>query len=84
MCDSEELDGDLDQIVRVVKLTGFVNSADDFTAQSGVMNGASDTFNKVLGTKFQHARSALGMNVLPMNVAVEIEAIVEVAPKARL
>lgn len=70
--------------MRIVKLTGFVNSADEFTSQSGVMNGASDTFNQVFGTKFKHARSALGMNVLPLNVAVEIEAIVEVAPKARL
>lgn len=74
------MNGDLDQITRIVKLTGFVNSANDFTSQADVMNGASDTFNDIFGDKSKHARSALGMNVLPLFAAVEIEAIVEVVP----
>ncbi|RLN32726.1 hypothetical protein BBJ28_00001961 [Nothophytophthora sp. Chile5] len=70
--------GDLDKIKRVVKLVGFVNCVDGFTAQPAVINGASDTFGKVFGDKGIHARSAVGTNALPLNVAVEIEAIVEV------
>jgi enamine deaminase RidA (YjgF/YER057c/UK114 family) len=55
---------------------------DGFTAQPGVINGASETFASVFGPKGMHARSAVGTNALPLNVAVEIEAIVEVAPSA--
>ncbi|DAZ99068.1 TPA: hypothetical protein N0F65_008373 [Lagenidium giganteum] len=70
--------GDLDKIKRIVKITGFVNCTDDFTAQPAVINGASDTLCNVLGDKGKHARSAVGSNALPLNIAVEVEAIVEV------
>ncbi|CAH0479841.1 unnamed protein product [Peronospora belbahrii] len=74
--------GELDHIKRVVKLTGFVNCVDTFTAQPGVINGASDTVAAIFGDKGKHARSAVGTNALPLNVAVEIEAIVEVEADA--
>lgn len=77
----EEL-GDLDHIKRIVKLTGFVNCVDGFTQQAAVINGASDTISQIFGDKGKHARSAVGTNALPLNVAVEIEAIVEVEPSA--
>ncbi|ETO80456.1 hypothetical protein F444_05101 [Phytophthora nicotianae P1976] len=70
--------GDLDKIKRVVKLVGFVNCVDGFTQQPAVINGASDTIGKVFGDKGIHARSAVGTNALPLNVAVEVEAIVEI------
>ncbi|KAE9026133.1 hypothetical protein PR001_g12263 [Phytophthora rubi] len=70
--------GELDHIKRVVKLTGFVNCVDTFTAQPGVINGASDAVAAIFGDKGKHARSAVGTNALPLNVAVEIEAVVEV------
>uniref|UniRef100_K3WLZ8 Endoribonuclease L-PSP/chorismate mutase-like domain-containing protein n=1 Tax=Globisporangium ultimum (strain ATCC 200006 / CBS 805.95 / DAOM BR144) TaxID=431595 RepID=K3WLZ8_GLOUD len=70
--------GDLDKVKRIVKLVGFVNCVDGFTGQPGVINGASDTIGKVFGDKGIHARSAVGTNALPLNVAVEIEAIVEI------
>jgi len=70
--------GDLDKVKKIVKLTGFVNCVDGFTAQPKVVNGASDTFVAVLGEKGKHSRSAVGTNALPLNVPVEIEAIVEV------
>ena len=68
-------DGDLDRLVRVVKLTGFVNSTADFTDQPKVINGASDFLVEVLGDAGRHARSAVSAASLPMGVAVEIEAI---------
>ena len=71
--------GDLDRLVRVVKLTGFVNSAPDFTDQSKVVNGASDLFVEVFGDRGRHARSAVGMAALPLGVAVEVEGIFEIA-----
>ncbi|EGZ12638.1 hypothetical protein PHYSODRAFT_347462 [Phytophthora sojae] len=70
--------GELGHIKRVVKLTGFVNCVDTFTAQPGVINGASDAVAAIFGDKGKHARSAVGTNALPLNVAVEIEAVVEV------
>jgi enamine deaminase RidA (YjgF/YER057c/UK114 family) len=70
------LGGDLDRIVRCVKLTGFVNSAPDFVDQPKVINGASDLV-AVLGDKGKHARSAVGMAGLPMGVAAEVEGIFE-------
>lgn len=70
--------GDLDKIKRIVKLVGFVNCVDGFAGQPGVINGASDTIGKVFGEKGIHARSAVGTNALPLNVAVEVEAIVEI------
>lgn len=71
-------DGDLDRLVRVVKLVGFVNSAADFTDQPKVINGASDFMVEVLGDAGRHARSAVSAASLPFGVAVEIEAIFEI------
>lgn len=72
--------GDLDK-VRLIKITGFVQSADGFTGQPQVVNGASNFFLEVFGKdKGAHARSAVGVNALPLGVCVEIEAIVEVEP----
>lgn len=71
--------GDLDRILRVVKLTGFVNSTADFTDQPEVVNGCSDFLVEVLGDAGRHARSAVSAPSLPRGVAVEIEAIFQVA-----
>lgn len=71
--------GDLGRIARVVKLTGFVNCAPDFTDQPKVINGASDFLVEVFGDKGRHARSAVGAPSLPLGVAVEIEGIFELA-----
>ncbi|MFB1046321.1 RidA family protein [Streptomyces chrestomyceticus] len=71
--------GDLDKIVRVVKVVGFVASAPDFTGQPGVVNGASELLGEVLGDKGVHARSAVGVVVLPIDAPVEVEMQVEVA-----
>lgn len=71
--------GDLDRIVRIVKLTGFVASSADFGDQPKVVNGASDFMVAVLGDKGRHARSAVGVAALPLNAAVEVEAIIEIA-----
>jgi enamine deaminase RidA (YjgF/YER057c/UK114 family) len=72
-------DGDLGRLVRVVKLTGFVNSAASFTEQPKVVNGASDLFVEIFGDKGRHARSAVGVAALPLGVAVEVEGVFEVA-----
>jgi enamine deaminase RidA (YjgF/YER057c/UK114 family) len=69
--------GDLDRIARVVKVVGFVASAPDFTAQPGVINGASELLGEVLGDKGVHARSAVGVAVLPLDSPVEVEIQVE-------
>ncbi len=69
--------GDLDRIARVVKVVGFVASAPDFTAQPGVVNGASELLGTVLGEKGVHARSAVGVAVLPLDAPVEVEIQVE-------
>jgi enamine deaminase RidA (YjgF/YER057c/UK114 family) len=71
-------DGDLTRLVRVVKLTGFVNSTADFTDQPKVINGASDFLVAALGDAGRHARSAVSAASLPFGVAVEIEAIFEI------
>ena len=71
--------GDIDRMVRVVKLTGFVNSTADFTQQPQVINGCSDFLVEVLGDKGRHARSAVSAASLPLGVAVEIEGIFEIA-----
>ncbi len=70
--------GDLDRVKQVVKLLGMVNCSADFLDQPKVINGASDLLVEVFGDKGKHARSAVGMNALPLNIAVEIEMIVEV------
>ena len=66
-------------MARVVKLTGFVNSAPDFTDQPAVINGASDLMVEIFGDKGRHARSAVGMASLPLGVAVEVEGVFAVA-----
>jgi len=70
--------GELSNIVRVVKLVGFVASAPDFTGQPGVVNGASELLQAALGDAGVHARSAVGVAVLPLDAPVEVELIVEV------
>ncbi|WP_170602994.1 RidA family protein [Ruegeria arenilitoris] len=70
--------GDIDKLVRVVKLTGFVNSTADFTAQPQVINGASDFLVEALGEAGRHSRSAVSAASLPLGVAVEIEGIFEI------
>ncbi|MEE4544701.1 RidA family protein [Streptomyces sp. V4-01] len=71
--------GDLDAVERVVKVVGFVASAPDFTGQPAVVNGASELLGEVLGEKGVHARSAVGVAVLPLDAPVEVEIQVEVA-----
>lgn len=71
--------GSLDRIERVVKLTGFVNSAPTFVEHPQVVNGASDLLVELLGDKGRHTRSAVGVAALPGDAAVEVEAILAVA-----
>jgi len=71
-------DGDLGKLVRVIKLTGFVNSTADFGDQPAVINGASDFLVEVLGDAGSHSRSAVSAASLPFGVAVEIEGIFEI------
>lgn len=70
--------GDLDRVKRIVKLLGMVNCTEDFTEQPQVINGASDLLVELYGEAGRHARSAVGMQQLPMNIPVEIEMIMEV------
>ncbi len=70
---------DLDQVRRVVKVVGFVASDPAFTAQPAVLNGASDLLAQICGAAGQHARSAVGVAVLPLDVPVEVELVVELA-----
>lgn len=72
------LGGDFSQLVRVVKLTGFVNSTPEFAEQPKVVNGASDLLVRLLGDTGRHSRSAVSAGALPLGVAVEIEGIFEV------
>ncbi len=74
---SNAVNGDLNKVVRIVKLGGFVNSAPGFTEQPSVINGASDFLVDLFGEKGRHARTAVGSN-LPLGVAVEIDGIFEV------
>lgn len=71
--------GDLDRLVRVVKLTGFVNSTADYTDQPKVVNGASNLLAEALGDAGKHSRSAVSAASLPLGVAVEIEGIFQVS-----
>ena len=68
----------LDSVVRVVKVVGFVASVPEFTGQPAVINGASELLGEVFGDAGKHARSAVGVSVLPLDVPVEVEIIVEV------
>jgi enamine deaminase RidA (YjgF/YER057c/UK114 family) len=70
--------GDLNKVKRIVKVLGMVNCHSDFIDQPKVMNGFSDLMVAVFGEKGKHARSAVGMNSLPSNIAVEIEIVVEI------
>ncbi len=73
----KHLSDDLSKIKSCVKLTGFVNSTDDFTEQPKVINGASDTIVKIFGEIGMHTRAAISTNSLPLGVAVEVDAIFE-------
>jgi enamine deaminase RidA (YjgF/YER057c/UK114 family) len=75
----KSLTGSLDKIKRIIKLTVFVNSAEGFTAQPKVANGASEFIVEIFGEAGKHVRSAVGVSELPLNSAVEIEMIVEVS-----
>ena len=70
--------GELSNVKRIVKVVAFVASTPDFTGQPGVANGASELFGEVFGEVGQHARSAVGVPVLPLDAPVEVELIVEV------
>jgi len=74
----KEAIGDLDRVERIVKLLGMVNCTEDFGDQPKVINGASDLLVELFGEKGRHARSAVGMQALPMQITVEIEMIVQV------
>ena len=71
--------GDLDKVIRVVRLGGFVNSAPDFLDGPKVLNGASDLMVAVFGDKGRHARTTVGVAALPSDAAVEVEGVFEVA-----
>ncbi len=71
--------GDLDRLIRVVKLGGFVNSTQDFIDHPMVINGASDFIGNLLGSAGAHARAAVGCSSLPLGVAVEIEGIFQIS-----
>lgn len=71
-------EGDLNRVLRCVRLGGFINSADVFQDQPKVMNGASDLMVDVFGEKGHHVRTAVGVNTLPFGVAVEVDALFEV------
>ena len=73
------LDGDLDRVKQWVKLFAMVNCGPDFIQQPQVINGASDVLVEIFGEAGRHARSAVGMNSLPMQISVEIEAVVEIS-----
>lgn len=75
----EACGGDIDRLVRVVKLTGFVNSTKEFADQPKVINGCSDFLVEALGDAGRHARSAVSAGALPLGVAVEIEGIFEIS-----
>ena len=69
------LDGDLDRIARVINLHGFVNAMPDFTAISAVVNGASELMIDLFGEQGRHSRTAVGVAVMPFDVAIEVEAV---------
>jgi enamine deaminase RidA (YjgF/YER057c/UK114 family) len=71
--------GSLDRIERIVKLVGFVNCVDTFTAQPKVVNGASEFLGELFGDKGRHARSAVGTNSLPLDTPVEVELVVKIS-----
>lgn len=78
MSNLENYLGDLNKIKNVVKILGFVSSSNSFVQQAKVMNGASDLLIKIFGDNGNHTRTAIGTNVLPRNMSVEIECIFEI------
>jgi enamine deaminase RidA (YjgF/YER057c/UK114 family) len=72
--------GDLDDVVQIVKVVGYVASAPSFTGQPGVINGASGLLGEVFGEAGRHARSAVGVSCLPLDAPVEVEVVVRVHP----
>ena len=76
---NDALDGDLDRVTRIIKLGAFVNCTDSFPGQPAIVNGASDLMVEVFGDKGKHSRSAVGTNALPLNVPVEIDALIEIS-----
>ncbi|TXK18460.1 RidA family protein [Homoserinibacter sp. GY 40078] len=76
---AENVIGSLDRVTRVVKVVGFVASAPDFTGQPGVINGASELLGEVFGDAGVHARSAVGVAVLPLDAPVEVELVLQFA-----
>lgn len=72
-------EGDLQRVVRIVKLGAFVNCIDGFAGQPAIVNGASDLMVAVFGEAGKHSRSAVGTNSLPLNVPVEIDALIEIS-----
>ncbi len=74
----QALEGDLDRILRIVKLGGFVNATNDFNEHPKVVNGASDLMADVFGDEGRHARIAIGCNSLPGDISVEVDAIFEI------
>jgi enamine deaminase RidA (YjgF/YER057c/UK114 family) len=70
--------GDLERVMRILKVVGFVICGPDFTEPQKVINGASELLISIFGDRGRHARSAIGVNALPLGAAVEVEAIVEV------
>ena len=75
----ESVIGSLDRVTRIVKVVGFVASDPSFTGQPGVINGASEVLGEIFGDAGQHARSAVGVPVLPLDSPVEVELVVEFA-----
>lgn len=76
----KSLIGDLDKVEQVIKLLGFVACVDGFTRQPWVVNGASELLIKLYGDRGKHARSAIGVNQLPLDIAVEVEMVVRFRP----
>ena len=72
--------GSLDRVKRIVKVTGFVNSAPGFNRQPWVVNGASDLLVEIFGEAGKHARTSVGVSELPLNIPVEVEIVVEISP----
>ena len=72
--------GDLDRVDCIVKLNGYVNSTPDFDRQPEVINGASDLLEQIFGERGRHARTSIGVNILPGNIPVEIEMVVQIRP----
>lgn len=73
-----ELGGDWDRLEQIIKIQGFVNSTPDYFEQPAVINGVSDLFVEVLGDRGRHARTAVGTNVLPFRIPLEVEMIIKV------